>query len=231
VLEATNSWLHSQTRSQYAYDKDRGYVCTLSRLVIKSTTAHSSTSATPASIAFPATRWNSCTNDHRVVISSQQSYLGRALGVQSADRDRLPDVRSSRATSSCWSTDGIYEHLSARRSQGVNDGAAISTRGEGDRRQAYAAGSEDNLTSRSSASIELPESAASEVFGQPSELPLPPLLEARHGVRRLPHRARAARLEPQPHLSRRRHRDRRRGHASRSRRSICATIPPILSAS
>src|SRR5713226_10271478 len=24
VLEATNSWLHSQTRSQYAYDKDRG---------------------------------------------------------------------------------------------------------------------------------------------------------------------------------------------------------------
>src|SRR6478609_1539359 len=31
VLEATNSWLHSQTRrSQYSYDKDRGYVCTLS---------------------------------------------------------------------------------------------------------------------------------------------------------------------------------------------------------
>src|SRR5215468_8808983 len=30
VLEATNSWLHSQTRSQYGYDKDRGYVCTLS---------------------------------------------------------------------------------------------------------------------------------------------------------------------------------------------------------
>src|SRR5688572_14853491 len=40
VLEATNSWLHSQTRSQYAYDKDRGYVCTLSAIVIKSTTAH-----------------------------------------------------------------------------------------------------------------------------------------------------------------------------------------------
>src|SRR6266851_5636563 len=38
VLEATNSWLHSQTgRSQYSYDKDRGYVCTLSALVIKST--------------------------------------------------------------------------------------------------------------------------------------------------------------------------------------------------
>src|SRR6266516_5619337 len=41
VLIATNSWLHSQTRrSQYSYDKDRGYVCTLSALVIKSTTGH-----------------------------------------------------------------------------------------------------------------------------------------------------------------------------------------------
>src|SRR5215467_11828778 len=30
VIDATNSWLHSQTRqSQFAYDKDKGYVCTL----------------------------------------------------------------------------------------------------------------------------------------------------------------------------------------------------------
>src|SRR4030081_4133178 len=41
VLAATNSWLHSQTRrSQYAYDKDKGYVCTLSALGIKSATEH-----------------------------------------------------------------------------------------------------------------------------------------------------------------------------------------------
>src|SRR5215213_11936771 len=39
VLEATNSWLHSQTRrSQYSYERDRGYVCTLSAIVLKSTT-------------------------------------------------------------------------------------------------------------------------------------------------------------------------------------------------
>src|SRR6266705_528678 len=41
VIDATNSWLDSQTRrSQYAYDKDKGYVCTLSVMVVKSTTAH-----------------------------------------------------------------------------------------------------------------------------------------------------------------------------------------------
>lgn len=41
VLNATNSWLHAQTqRSPYRFDKDRGYVCTLSLLVIKTSTAH-----------------------------------------------------------------------------------------------------------------------------------------------------------------------------------------------
>src|ERR1700733_8835847 len=41
VLAAANSWLHSQTRrSQYSYDKDKGYVCTLSAMIIKATTAH-----------------------------------------------------------------------------------------------------------------------------------------------------------------------------------------------
>src|SRR6188768_2938132 len=41
VLSATNSWLYSQTRNgQARYDKDRGYVCTFSGMVLKSGTAH-----------------------------------------------------------------------------------------------------------------------------------------------------------------------------------------------
>ena len=41
VLCAINSWLYAQTRqSQYRYDKDKGYVCTFSAMVLKSTTAH-----------------------------------------------------------------------------------------------------------------------------------------------------------------------------------------------
>ena len=41
VLEATNSWLHAETRrSQYAYERDKGYVCTFTAMVVKSTTAH-----------------------------------------------------------------------------------------------------------------------------------------------------------------------------------------------
>src|SRR5262245_28957973 len=41
VIAATNSWLYSQTRrSQHAYDHDKGYVCTLSALVMKGSAAH-----------------------------------------------------------------------------------------------------------------------------------------------------------------------------------------------
>ncbi len=41
VLRATNAWLHAQTqRSDHRFDRDRGYVCTLSALVLKGGTAH-----------------------------------------------------------------------------------------------------------------------------------------------------------------------------------------------
>src|SRR5215207_6797460 len=41
VIAATNSWLHAQTRqSQFSYERDKGYVCTLSAIVVRSTTAH-----------------------------------------------------------------------------------------------------------------------------------------------------------------------------------------------
>ena len=82
VIAATNSWLHSQTRqSQYLYDKDRGYVCTLSAMVIRSRTAHifHIGDARIYRVAGPALE--QLTEDHRIVLSSVQSYLGRALGV------------------------------------------------------------------------------------------------------------------------------------------------------
>src|SRR5690606_27420071 len=41
VITATNSWLFAQTQqSQGRFDKDRGYVCTLSALVLKHDQAH-----------------------------------------------------------------------------------------------------------------------------------------------------------------------------------------------
>ena len=94
VLEATNSWLHAQTRrSQNPYEKDKGYVCTLSAMVVKSTTAHIFHIGDCRIYRLAGNSLEQLTTDHRLVISSVQSYLGRALGRKSPDRDRLPVVQ------------------------------------------------------------------------------------------------------------------------------------------
>src|SRR5512132_358709 len=81
VLTATNSWLHSRTQqSEYRYDKDRGYVCTLSALVIKSTTAHVFHVGDTRVYRVHADALEQLTQDHRVLVSGGQSYLSRAVG-------------------------------------------------------------------------------------------------------------------------------------------------------
>lgn len=84
VLVATNSWLYSQTQQgQGRYDKDRGYVCTLSAMVIKSTTAHIFHVGDTRIYQPHDNALEQLTSDHRVWVwvSPSQSYLGRALGI------------------------------------------------------------------------------------------------------------------------------------------------------
>src|SRR6266496_5345588 len=124
VLEATNSWLHSQTRrSQYSYDKDRGYVCTLSAMVIKSTTAHLFHIGDSRIYRLSGNSLEQLTNDHRIVVSSQQSYLGRALGVNPQIEIDYQMLRVEKGDTFLLVTDGIYEHLGRRQiAKTVNEG-------------------------------------------------------------------------------------------------------------
>ena len=183
VLAATNSWLHAQTRrSQYAYDKDKGYVCTLSALVIKSTTAHIFHVGDSRIYRVSGNALEQLTNDHRVIVSSQQSYLGRALGVNPQIEIDYQSHQVEQGDVFVLATDGVYEHVIGPLHRQGDPGRAptIST---GPRRriveQAYEQGSPDNLTVQIVRIDASPAGEASEVFGQPSELPLPPLLEAR----------------------------------------------------
>jgi serine/threonine protein phosphatase PrpC len=181
VLAATNSWLHAQTRSQYAYDKDRGYVCTLSAMVVKSTTAHLFHIGDSRIYRLSGNTLEQLTNDHRVVISSQQSYLGRALGVNPQIEIDYQMLRLEPGDVFLLVTDGIYEHLNARHmAKTINEGQAdLDQAAKTIADQAFEAGSGDNLTVQIVRVDSLPDGDASEVFAQPHELPLPPLLEAR----------------------------------------------------
>ena len=182
VLEATNSWLHSQTRrSQYSSHRDRGYVCTLSAVVLKSTTAHLFHVGDSRIYRLSGNSLEQLTNDHRVVISSEQSYLGRALGVNPQIEIDYLTFKVEKGDIFVLVTDGIYEHVGDRIiARAIKDGSDdLDQAAKAIVELAFDLGSKDNLTVQIVRVEELADGAASEVFGQPRELPLPPLLEAR----------------------------------------------------
>jgi serine/threonine protein phosphatase PrpC len=114
VLSATNSWLHAQTmRSDARFDKDSGYVCTFSALVFKGRDVHMLHVGDARIHRLHPNGLEQLTEDHRVHLSSVESYLGRALGAG-------PNVEIDYR---CWeaevgevyllATDGAYGHLDA----------------------------------------------------------------------------------------------------------------------
>src|SRR5215212_8143275 len=182
VLAATNSWLHSQTRrSQYSYDRDKGYVCTLSAIVIKSTTAHIFHVGDSRIYRLSGNALEQLTEDHRLVVSSEQNYLSRALGINPQIEIDYQAIQIEQGDLFLLATDGVYEHAAAR----FIAGAINQNPHDLDRAaklivdHAFEGGSVDNLTVQIVRIDELPDGEASEVFGHSHELPLPPLLEAR----------------------------------------------------
>ena len=183
VLAATNSWLHAQTkRSRYAYDdKDKGYVCTLSAIVLRSSTAHLFHIGDSRIYRLSGNTLEQLTEDHRVVVSSEQSYLSRALGINAwveIDYQALPTEPGDVFV---LATDGVYEHVSARFvAKAIHDhpqdldGAARLIVDE-----ALQRGSQDNLTIQIIRLEQVPDTEASEIADHASDLPPAPLLEAR----------------------------------------------------
>ena len=181
VIAATNSWLHAQTqRSHYHYDKDKGYVCTLSALVLKATTAHLFHVGDARIYRVAGHALEQLTEDHRVVISAEQNYLGRALGVHPDIEIDYRMIPLDKGDVFFLATDGAYEHVGARfvtdtigeHADDLDQAARLIVA------EAYRLGSPDNLTVQIVRIDDLPEGDAAEVFGAGADLPLPPVLEA-----------------------------------------------------
>lgn len=182
VLMATNSWLHSQTQqSQYRYDKDRGYVCTFSAMVIKSTTAHIFHVGDTRIYRLHGNAMEQLTNDHRVWVSQEKSYLGRALGINPQLEIDYETLHVEKGDIFLFVTDGVYEYASDRFIiDAINQHAhALDQAAKAIVDEAYAQGSADNLTAQIVRVEELPDQDADEVYQQLTGLPFPPMLEAR----------------------------------------------------
>jgi serine/threonine protein phosphatase PrpC len=182
VLAATNSWLHSQTqKSQYRHDMDRGYVCTLSAMVFKSTTAHLFHVGDTRIYQLRGKTLEQLTNDHRTWASAEQSYLSRALGISPQLEIDYQSLQVEKGDLFVLATDGAYEHADADfivaaidRDRDDLDRAAENIAAEASRK-----GSGDNITVQVVRVEDLPVPKANEIYRQLSDLPLPPILEAR----------------------------------------------------
>lgn len=181
VLSATNSWLYAQTRqSRYRYDRDKGYVCTLSALVIKSTTAHLFHAGDARIYRLRGRSIEQLTEDHRFWVSSDTSYLSRALGMDSHLELDYQALSVEVGDAFLLVTDGVYEFAGDAGMLGLVQAHA----GELDRAaqaialQALENGSDDNLSVQIVRIDELPSREAGEIHQQLGELPLPPVLSA-----------------------------------------------------
>lgn len=182
VLMATNSWLHSQTQqSQYRFDKDRGYVCTLSAMVIKSNTAHVFHLGDSRIYRLRDQTLEQLTHDHRLWVSQDKSYLSRGMGINphlEIDYQTLPVEKGDIFI---FMTDGVFEYTSTHfivKTIRAHE-ADLHTAAKALVNEAFGQGSGDNLTAQIIRVDELPHQAADEIYKQLTDLPFAPLLEAR----------------------------------------------------
>ena len=182
VIAATNAWLASRTNSSWArYDKDRGYVCTFTALVIKSTRAHIFHVGDARAYRVQGRNLEQLTRDHRQWISADKSYLGRALGVNDQVEIDYHSVAVASGDTFLLVTDGIHETLRpgdiaaiiAEHADDL-DAAAVAVV-----RAAYDQGSDDNLTVQILRIEQIPQPRLHELQQHVTELPFPPQLGAR----------------------------------------------------
>lgn len=178
VIAAVNSWLNAQTRrSGFAHDRDKGYVCTFSALIVRNATAHIFHAGDSRIWRLTVGNFEQLTEDHRVVLSSQESYLGRALGINpNVEIDYLA-VTVEPGDVFLLATDGVYDYVEPRailaaiaRHEADLDAAAKALVDE-----ALARGSPDNLTAQILRIEAIAEGEVLESFD--SDLPPPALPE------------------------------------------------------
>lgn len=180
VINAINSWLYSQNRKDlYHLDKDKGYVCTFSTMILKSAMAHIFHVGDVRIYKLRNNEFEQLTTDHRVWISEDKSYLGRALGIDSKlniDYEKVPVLEDDIFI---FATDGVYEFVdnvfisdSIKRYENDLDAVAKIII-----EKAYDNGSGDNLTVQLIKVDKLPNKDIKEIQNHLYERPIPPYLE------------------------------------------------------
>ncbi len=175
VISASNAWLHAQNRRARLDDIDHGRVCTLSALILKNRSAHIFHVGDSRIARLSGASIEPLTEPHRVVISSEQSYLGRAMGAEARVEIDYRDLPLAVGDVFVMTTDGIHEFIGDRDMvQLLREGQNLDMIARRIGEAALAAGSDDNLSVQIIRVDALAESGAGVLEGA-EHLPIPPL--------------------------------------------------------
>ncbi|NDW06261.1 bifunctional protein-serine/threonine kinase/phosphatase [Jiella pacifica] len=175
VIDAANAWLHAETRRAARLDAgsglgpdgpdpDRGHVTTFSALVLKGRTAHLFHVGDARISRLSGQTFEPLSEDHRLILSSSESYLSKALGMApnvEIDYRALP-LRQNDVF--LLTTDGVHEHLPPTELAALvlAAGADLGSAAKAIAAKALASGSRDNLTVQILRVDRLPQAEASE---------------------------------------------------------------------
>lgn len=178
VLTALNRWLYSQSRR--FTDERKGYVSTLSAIVLKSATAHLFHIGDSRIYRLRGGELEQITRDHAMHISDTQSYLTRAMGLDVKLDVDYQTLELQAGDTFFLSTDGVHDFIEDKL-------LARSIAVQGDNLEsvcqqliatALENGSNDNLSCQLVRVDSLPPQQVDEVVSRLTELPFPPFLKA-----------------------------------------------------
>ncbi|PCJ16007.1 MAG: serine/threonine protein kinase [Gammaproteobacteria bacterium] len=180
VLTALNRWLFGQ--SQRFLENRRGYISTMSTLIVKSRTGHIFHAGDSRIYRYRGDVLELLTHDHAIQVNPATRYLSRAMGLEiNLDIDyRSFDVREGDVF--VLSTDGIHDFLTTN---DIKQSAADFFTGASDVaddliQQALKVGSTDNLSCQFLKFESLASENQEDAYSKLAELPFPPDLS--HGM-------------------------------------------------
>ncbi|MEM8569820.1 MAG: protein kinase [Pseudomonadota bacterium] len=176
VIAATNAWLYGMNRTAIIDDANRGYVCTLSALILKGRNAHILHVGDSRIWRVAGRSLEQLTKDHTTTLSPEESFLIRALGAEPEVEVDYAKISLSPGDTFILTTDGVHEHWQPREVlTALEQGETLDAAAQEIAGQALAAGSPDNLTVQIVRVETLPDPESADILGQAAVLPVLPL--------------------------------------------------------
>ena len=179
VIRSLNNWLYSETqRSPYKYEKDKGYVCTFSSLILKANSAHIFHIGDSRIYRIIDNALEQLTNDHRLYVSHNESYLSKAMGIDNHCPIDYRKIPIKPGDTFVLATDGIYEHVDPRFIiNEINGNLDLNRAASNIGTEALNNGSNDNLTIQILKVDETSQQQNTALQHEVEALELPPVLQ------------------------------------------------------